>query len=305
MADNREAHMYSIQLKTFLTVCEYGSFTRAAAKLYITPSAVLQQVNALEKRLDVRLVERTRTGVTLTAAGQYLKTAGTDWVRQGDRINEELSLLAHQDTTLTIGTSVLEKCRLLYELWMLYSEENPQVKVNMVPIMSDAVFPKEIDLIESINSRIPWMNEWNFLKICKVSFGFAVGGHHRLARQKSVSLDQLKGESVICFKGAQSPMVTAMYRDMRAHGIDLEMHDYPKTTILWTSAFENKILLAPVCWDDILINMTLLTCHWEYAIPYGIFYRKDPGKVVRSFLGFIEKTYHEGNMREIVPVLGR
>lgn len=36
------------QLKTFLTVCDTGSFTKAAAALYITPSAVLQQIQTLE-----------------------------------------------------------------------------------------------------------------------------------------------------------------------------------------------------------------------------------------------------------------
>ena len=61
------------QLKTFLTVCEKGSFTKAAGALYITPSAVMQQMNALEERLTVKLLFREKGGIRLTKAGEYLR----------------------------------------------------------------------------------------------------------------------------------------------------------------------------------------------------------------------------------------
>ena len=40
--------MYNHQLDTFIRVAELKSFSKAAEALYITPSAVIQQVNALE-----------------------------------------------------------------------------------------------------------------------------------------------------------------------------------------------------------------------------------------------------------------
>ena len=44
--------MYDRQLLTFVRVAETGSLTQAAEKLYITPAAVMKQMNALEDRLD-------------------------------------------------------------------------------------------------------------------------------------------------------------------------------------------------------------------------------------------------------------
>lgn len=64
--------MYSHQLDTFLNVCKYGSFTRAAQEGYITASAVVQQINMLEKRLGVTLFLRTNHGIQLTAQGRVL-----------------------------------------------------------------------------------------------------------------------------------------------------------------------------------------------------------------------------------------
>ena len=40
--------MYNPQLETFLCVAESGSFNRAAEKLYISPPAVIKQINLLE-----------------------------------------------------------------------------------------------------------------------------------------------------------------------------------------------------------------------------------------------------------------
>ena len=42
--------MYNPQLETFLAVVESGSFNKAAERLYISPPAVIKQINLLEKR---------------------------------------------------------------------------------------------------------------------------------------------------------------------------------------------------------------------------------------------------------------
>src|SRR5690349_6783929 len=59
-------------LKAFLAVTEHRSFTRAAATLNRTQSAVSVQIRRLEERLGARLFHRTRSGVTLNAAGREL-----------------------------------------------------------------------------------------------------------------------------------------------------------------------------------------------------------------------------------------
>jgi DNA-binding transcriptional LysR family regulator len=60
------------ELSAFLTVARECSFTRAAAKLGVTPSAVSHSMRALEERLGVRLLNRTTRSVTPTEAGERL-----------------------------------------------------------------------------------------------------------------------------------------------------------------------------------------------------------------------------------------
>ena len=60
------------QLRTFYEVATSGSFTAAAAKLYLTQPAVTQQIRALENELGFPLFERHGRRVHLTPAGEAL-----------------------------------------------------------------------------------------------------------------------------------------------------------------------------------------------------------------------------------------
>ena len=57
------------QLKYFIAVAEYKSFTKAANQYYISQTAVTQQIHALEEQMDVVLIDRTKRPIALTPAG--------------------------------------------------------------------------------------------------------------------------------------------------------------------------------------------------------------------------------------------
>ena len=62
--------MYHPLLDTFLAVADCGSFLKASEKLYISPTAVMKQMNQLERHIGLPLLVRTSQGVSLTAAGR-------------------------------------------------------------------------------------------------------------------------------------------------------------------------------------------------------------------------------------------
>src|SRR5436190_8572667 len=59
-------------LSAFLAVAEERSFTRAAKRLGVSPSAMSHSIRGLEERLGVRLLSRTTRSVAPTEAGQQL-----------------------------------------------------------------------------------------------------------------------------------------------------------------------------------------------------------------------------------------
>ncbi|WP_341644847.1 LysR family transcriptional regulator [Thauera sp. SDU_THAU2] len=62
-------------LLSFVTIAREGSFTRAAALLGVTQSALSQSISGLEARLQIRLLTRTTRSVSPTAAGERLLNA--------------------------------------------------------------------------------------------------------------------------------------------------------------------------------------------------------------------------------------
>lgn len=59
-------------LLAFIQVAQQGSFTRAAAHMGVSPSALSHAIRTLEARLDVRLLTRTTRSVSTTEAGDRL-----------------------------------------------------------------------------------------------------------------------------------------------------------------------------------------------------------------------------------------
>ena len=53
--------MYNPQLDTFIRVADAGSFNKAAEESYITPTAVIKQINLLEDSLGIKLIVKSST----------------------------------------------------------------------------------------------------------------------------------------------------------------------------------------------------------------------------------------------------
>ena len=62
--------MYNHQLDTFIAVANAGSFNKAAKTLYISPNAIMKQIDILERNIGFPLFERSHTGLKLTKAGE-------------------------------------------------------------------------------------------------------------------------------------------------------------------------------------------------------------------------------------------
>ena len=77
-------------LLAFVTVAREGSFTKAAAILGVTQSALSQTIRGLEERLQIRLLTRTTRSVSTTPPGERLMQAIG---HRFDEIEDELDAL--------------------------------------------------------------------------------------------------------------------------------------------------------------------------------------------------------------------
>ena len=120
-------------LLAFLAVAREQSFTKAAAKLGVSQSALSHTVRGLEERLGLRLLTRTTRSVSATAAGErLLKTAGP----RLDEIEAELDALSElRDKpagTIRIVTSEHAADTVLWPKLSVLLPNYPDIKVEII-----------------------------------------------------------------------------------------------------------------------------------------------------------------------------
>jgi molybdate transport repressor ModE-like protein len=95
------------RLRILREVAEHGSFSGAAAALLLTPSAVSQQIAALERSLGTPVVERTTRGTTLTDPGRVLVESADVVLAELVHAQERITRLAQAHTQrLTVATFI-------------------------------------------------------------------------------------------------------------------------------------------------------------------------------------------------------
>lgn len=145
-----------VDLNAFLTVAEERSFTRAAAKLGTSQSALSYTIRRLETRLGVRLLTRTTRRVAPTEAGErLLKTLGPALDDIATEISSLGELRDRPSGTIRITTSEHAANNVLWPVLQKLLPDYPDVHVELDvdPGLTDIVagrFDAGVRLGESI-----------------------------------------------------------------------------------------------------------------------------------------------------------
>ena len=92
------------QLRYFITLVEKHSFTEAASECFITQSALSQQIKALEKELEVTLLNRNGRTFTISPAGRLLYERSLSLVKEIDDLSKQVQRVYHNlGSTLRLG----------------------------------------------------------------------------------------------------------------------------------------------------------------------------------------------------------
>ncbi|MBL8163287.1 MAG: LysR family transcriptional regulator [Anaerolineae bacterium] len=132
--------MELIHLHTFVTVAEEKGITRAAKRLFTTPSTVSMHIKALEDELNIQLFVRTARGVELTEKGEQLRAkaehavvAARDFLNAAREIEERL--IGRASVGLNAAPGFLRVPALIAAM----RAQHPDVELHFVPSASGAV----------------------------------------------------------------------------------------------------------------------------------------------------------------------
>lgn len=127
------------RLRYFAAVAQTQNFRRAARDLNITQPALSRAVSQLETELDVRLLERSSTGVTLTRAGRTFQTECDRVFAALRNATEEAQRVARGEVgSLAIGYTDTAIAGTIPDIVQSFRQELPNVTIRLLQVHTKA-----------------------------------------------------------------------------------------------------------------------------------------------------------------------
>lgn len=188
------------QLKYFIAVSEYRSFSKAAEQYFLTQTAVTQQVQKLEETVGVQLIDRKTRPISVTPMGNvFLKEARAIVNRMDMAVLRTREASTGITGTLRIGyTKGYEHSNLTVKLRQFH-HEYPNVLITCSRCDTDALASGLID------GQFDVIFTWDSTNICKdeaveyqlqerVRLVVAMYGSHPLAQRTGLTRADLRDE---------------------------------------------------------------------------------------------------------------
>lgn len=297
--------MYNPQLETFIRVADAGSFNRAAEESFITPTAVIKQINSLESALEVKLFDRSHRGLTLTKAGRSLYQDAKYVIQYcRDSVTRAKNAMQEDLNVIRIGSSPMTPAQLLMGLWSKIQALYPDIKFQIVPFENTpenareilANLGKNIDVVGGIfDDTMLHLRGCAGLELTRGPFGCAVSVHHRLAAKDKLKITDLYGENLMLMHRGWSHYVDRLRDELWSNHTQINIVDFDFYSMDVFNRCENSndVLLAIPGWANVHPLLKVIPVEWDHNIPYGILHSPEPSPTVQRFLDAAESVRHE------------
>ncbi len=293
--------LYDPHLDLFLQVAELGSFSKAADAGFITPSAVIKQINLLEDELGVRLFERTHRGVKLTKAGESLKKDAPKLIRLSHEVaSRAVSAMNCANHVIRIGTSPMTPAGVLVELWPKLSERVPGLKFQLVPFdntpenarMILKNLGENIDVVAGLfDENLLNYRECDGIELTKekLCVGFSI--NHPLAQKKRISIKDLYGQELMMLSPGSMGSMDALREYLIKKHPQITIIDFPFYNTGVFNECENggRLLITVERWKSVHPLLKIIRMGWKYDMPYGLLYSRTPDIKLQQFLNAIKE----------------
>src|SRR5918996_76117 len=194
------------RLRVLAEVARHGSFSAAADALYLSQSAVSQQVATLEREIGMSLLERTNGGPKLTDAGRTLVDHGEAAIARLEEAEKEVAAIAGlEGGELHIASFPTASAVLLTEALAEFSSTHPNVRLSVTEAEPEHSLPMlhaaEVDLALTFDyTTLPAADERDVERalLLTESMYVALPRDHPLAGADRVRLEDLAEEAWVC-----------------------------------------------------------------------------------------------------------
>lgn len=183
-------------MKYFAAVVETNSFTEAAEQMYISQSAISQQIHGLEEDLGVELLLREGRKFTLTPAGEYFYRHSLTLLDEVERLRKEtVRIGADHENRLRLGYLKCYGGNELYHAVSDFSEKYPEVILEVVNGTHEELYDLlrfgGVNLVLN-DQRRAFSEDYVNFELVKSNCFAELSSHSVLSALDYVTMDELK-----------------------------------------------------------------------------------------------------------------
>ena len=296
--------MINPQLLTFMTVAKNGSFSKAAEILFISPTAVMKQIDALEKRLGVTLFRRTNHGLQLTDAGASILNDAKYLADYAARAEEKARKIDRKENqhSIRIGTSLMTPAKFILDIWTEIQSVAPNLNVELIPFENTPENAREIlsnlgmqiDVVAGIYDE-GFKTERGFqtvhLEDKKVSF--AVPLTSPLASKRSVSPEDLRESGAMFIRKGWNKYIDELRESCENAGVKITDFSFFNLSAFNEAVKQNIPIIAISGWENVHPLLKIIPSKTTVTVPYGIMYSLEPSSHVRQFVKAVESIVNK------------
>ena len=292
------------QIQYFQAVVRDNSFTEAAEEYHVSQSAVSQQIQALEKELGVKLLERKNRKFALTPAGEHFYRRSLILTSDLERLRCETARLAHRDEArLTVGYLRHYGGAEFHAAVADFSQQYPDVQLNVMngshEDLYDALRFGKADVVLN-DQRRAFSDEYVNLPLAEIPCFVELPSRDPLSALDGVEIADLKNAPcVLVASEERKESERSYYRDaVGFHGEFLFAETLQDARILVASG--QGILPVEDTRDSAffgsaLKRIPLLRDGKQAYRTYCAFWKKDnPGRYMEPFAALLKAQFADG-----------
>ncbi|KPN84170.1 LysR family transcriptional regulator [Apilactobacillus kunkeei] len=295
--------METNNLRTFISVVRSGSFTKTAEQNFISSTAVMKQINRLEKEVDAKLFNRANTGVTLTASGKVFLKYAEKFIQLTNQVYTDCHKADGSIQTIRLGTSLLHPSTPFMSTWNKIKNNFPHYQLQIIQIPRDlttnnreySMLGRECDIMIGTFDQATTRSLATTIPLGTYQFGIAIRSDNPLADKEELTISDLREQTLLMVPTGISEKNDQLRQEI--------LNNDPEISIKYTSGRydinvfnqavdENDALINLTPWKNIHPNLVTIPLQTSIEVEYGILAPKNTIGKVNNFMNRVRQLLH-------------
>lgn len=197
-------------LRYFIAAAEQENVSRAALKLHVSQPGISRQIHDLEEEIGFPLFERGAKSLKLTDAGRkFLDEARAVLQRADDAVKNARAVARGMNGEIHVGYAPSLTIQILPRALRAFQEKFPKMRVALHDLSSEEMLSElrsgKLHVALTAHPPRKMLRGLQFQELARYPICVALSPGHRLAKSKTLSLEQMSGEPLIAYSRDDYP----------------------------------------------------------------------------------------------------